>query len=155
MWFRRQTRWRDDSGECRLPRALPIFSPVRADASVPANGPGGISAATKGQTQSQRAARGSHILDARTESRLWIGVYHYLLLFFSFFLRLSLSLTVFDRVRHVNEKQHGKHNCSPSFSLHLPQCGAACVHTCQCSCMTVLCPQACQSVKNNDDTVWE
>lgn len=127
VWLWRHTRWQGDSVECMLPRALPVFSPVQLDASVPANGPGGVSAATKGETRSYRPERGSSISDARPESHLWMGVYHYLLLFFSSFLPLSLLLTVFDRIRQVNEKQRGKNNCSPSFSLHLPRCVSACV----------------------------
>lgn len=47
------------SVECMLPRALPIFSPVRADASVPFKWPGDISTATKGETQSYWTERGS------------------------------------------------------------------------------------------------
>lgn len=139
VWLWRHTRWQGDSVECTLPRALPVFSPVRPDASVPANGPGGVSAATKGETQSYRPERGSSISDARPESHLWMGVYHYLLLFFSSFLPLSLLLTVFDRIRQVNEKQRGKNNCSPSFSLHLPQC--VCLRVCAyLSLLTYDCP---------------
>lgn len=40
-----------------------------------------------------------------------------LLLFFSFFLLLSLLLTVFDRIRQVNEKQRWKNNWQPSVQL--------------------------------------
>lgn len=46
-------------------------------------GPGAISAATKGATPSYRTERGSRILDARAEWSPWMGVYHYLPLFSS------------------------------------------------------------------------
>lgn len=66
-------------------------------------------------------------LDAWTELRLWMGVYHYPRLFFSVFLRLSLVLTVFDRIRQVNEKQHGKttaalHSACTCHSVYLRVC---------------------------------
>lgn len=118
-------RWRDDSVECTLPRAL--FSPVRADASVSAKGPGPFQWQQKARHKVIGQKEEVEFLDAWTESRLWMGVYHDLLLFFSFFLRLSLLLTVFDRIRQVNEKQHGKttaalHSACTCHSVYLRVC---------------------------------
>lgn len=100
----RHTRWRGDSVECTLPRALPIPSPVRAGAPVSAKGPRGHVSGNK-----RGGGGGTKLSDRKRKSnfRCADGVYHYLLLFFCLFLRLSLLLTVFDRIRRVNEKQRG------------------------------------------------
>lgn len=93
--------------------------------------PEDISGATKGQTQCYQTEKGSLILDAAawTDSYLWKegGTLSLLLLFFPFFLLLSLLLTVFDCIRQVNEKQHRRNDWQP-----FVQPAPAAVYVCVC-----------------------
>lgn len=130
--------WRADSVECYAAQSahtfLATFSHLylcARDASVRAtNAWGHLRSDKRGQTQCYQTEKGSSILDACTES--------YLLkkkkirrrslsplLVFSFFLLLSLLLTVFDCIRQVNEKQHWRSDWQPAparvyVCVHIP-----------------------------------